>query len=199
MRKKNVTISDIAEKTGYSKTTVSFAFNWPNRISAEAVSRIMECAKELGYQTNNDQLQDSANRYKTICILVPEINPPGSIPIWAKPLFGIYKECATHGFMFSMIDIKRSSDPFFLKYSAVDAFMVLDENVDQQLYETARKRKIPVIKINFDVEGATEEARKSKIVDNAVECVNMLFDLIHNGDVAGEPKDRAYKFFEKNL
>ena len=73
MRKKSVTISDIAEKTGYSKTTVSFAFNWPNRISTEAVNKVLKCARELGYQGGSDLLQDSANRFKTVCVLIPEV------------------------------------------------------------------------------------------------------------------------------
>ncbi|MBQ3697160.1 MAG: LacI family DNA-binding transcriptional regulator, partial [Spirochaetales bacterium] len=33
MSTKKTTISDIASKTGFSKTTVSFAFNKPERIS----------------------------------------------------------------------------------------------------------------------------------------------------------------------
>lgn len=197
MRKKSVTISDIAEKTGYSKTTVSFAFNWPNRISAEAVEKIMKCAKEMGYQGGSDLLQDSANRYKTICVLVPDV-VGDTIPTWAKPMLHLYNQCASHGFMFSLINSKRSSDSFFAKYCAVDAFMFLDNLMDPSFVEIARKRKIPVIGINLDVEGADEKERADKRILNSQLCLDALFSLIRNGNVGSElPKD-AYNFFEIN-
>ena len=45
MKDKRITIADIAKKSGYSKTSVSFAFNCPERISATAVEKILETAK----------------------------------------------------------------------------------------------------------------------------------------------------------
>ena len=198
MRKKNVTITDIAEKTGYSKTTVSFAFNWPNRISSEAVEKIMKCAKELGYKGTSDILQDSANRYKTICVLLPEADT-SSIPVWAKPMLTLYQQCASHGFMFSLIDSRRSSDMFFAKYSAVDAFMFLDKNVDPMFLEVAKKRKIPVVGINLDVDGANEEEKKNKRVANSIKCIEMVFNIINFGSEGYRSSNSAYTFFEKNI
>jgi hypothetical protein len=43
------TIMDIASKAGVSKTTVSFAFNCPDRISRDTYERVMRVANELGY------------------------------------------------------------------------------------------------------------------------------------------------------
>ena len=43
------TINDIARQAGVSKTTVSFAFNNPSKISQETYARIMSIAQELGY------------------------------------------------------------------------------------------------------------------------------------------------------
>lgn len=197
MRKKNVTITDIAEKTGYSKTTVSFAFNWPNRISSEAVEKIMKCANELGYKGTSDILQDSANRYKTICVLLPEADTT-SVPPWAKPMLCLYQQCASHGIMFSLIDSRRSSDMFFAKYSAVDAFMFLDKNVDPMFLEVAKKRKIPVIGINLEVEGENEEEKIRKRNANSVRCIEMIFNIINFGSEGYSPSNNSYTFFEKN-
>lgn len=198
MRKKNVTITDIAEKTGYSKTTVSFAFNWPNRISSSAVSKIIECAKELGYQSDNEQLLEPSNRYKTICVIVPDINDvKGSTPIWAKAVLGIYKECATQGFMFSMIDQKRTTDSFFLKYAAVDAFMLLDDRIEPVFFEFAQKRRIPVIRINTYAPELVEIDLMLQIEKNAIDCAGMLFELVRNGQVSNDMY-KAYMFFDKN-
>ena len=197
MRKKTVTISDIADKTGYSKTTVSFAFNWPNRISAQAVEKILKCAKYMGYQGGSDLLQDSANRYKTICVLIPE-DVGDTIPTWARPMLHLYLQCANHGFMFSMINSKRSSDSFFAKYSAVDAFMFLDSSVDPSFLDIARKRKIPVVGINLDVDGEDEKSKVDKRIDNSLMCLDTIFSLIRTGNTGSELPRDAYTFFEIN-
>ena len=49
MKSKRITIADIAQKSGYSKTAVSFAFNCPERISRDAVEKILKIAQELDY------------------------------------------------------------------------------------------------------------------------------------------------------
>ena len=191
MRKKTVTISDIAAKTGYSKTTVSFAFNWPNRISAAAVEKIMACAKELGYHGSGDS--DSSSRYKTICILVPENTEFGVIPVWARSVYEIYKVCARNGFMMSMIAQSRMDDPFFVKSSAVDAFMSFTSDVSPLLTESAKRRGIPVIGINIGPD--VPEDRRAV---NAIACLNLMMDLIRVGKIVSEVPSGSYLFLETN-
>jgi DNA-binding LacI/PurR family transcriptional regulator len=191
MRKKNITISDIAAKTGYSKTTVSFAFNWPNRISAAAVEKIMACANELGYHGSGDP--DASNRYKTICVLVPEMNPSGVVPVWARSVYAAYTVCSTRGIMLSMINQSRMDDPFFVKSSAVDAYMVFTKDVSELLMDNARRRGIPIVAVNI-AEGLSEDDRRA----NAVACLNMLIDLIRDGSVSNPAPESAYELFEAN-
>ncbi|MBR5669159.1 MAG: LacI family DNA-binding transcriptional regulator, partial [Spirochaetales bacterium] len=176
MRKKGITISDIAEKTGYSKTTVSFAFNWPNRISAEAVEKIMKCARELGYHGSGDS-QDMANRYKTICLFIPETTASGRGPVWARSMMMLYMICAERGFMLSLMDEKRMADSYFQRSSAVDAFMVFcPTDIEASFLETARKRRIPVIGINLDVP-------EPDMVKNTVACADLVFQLIKDNAI----------------
>ena len=191
MRKKTITISDIAAKTGYSKTTVSFAFNWPNRISAAAVEKIMACAKELGYHGSGEA--DSSNRYKTICILVPEIREYGVSPIWGHAVYEIYKVCARSGFMMSLIDQSRMDDQFFVKSSAVDAFMSFTSNPSSLLLDTAKRRGIPVIGINIGPDASPE-----KRCENAVASVNLMIELIRDGKTSTEVPSDTYLFLETN-
>lgn len=191
MRKKNVTISDIAARTGYSKTTVSFAFNWPNRISAAAVEKIMACANELGYHGSGDQ--DAANRYKTICVLVPEMKEHGVVPVWARSVYAIYTICSTRGFMLSMINQSRMDDQFFVRTSAVDAFMTFTDNVSELLLDTAKRRGIPVVTVNINP-SLSEDERHA----NSVACLNMLIDLVKDGAVSTQAPDGAYLLFEAN-
>ncbi len=199
MRKKKVTISDIAAKTGYSKTTVSFAFNWPNRISREAVERIMECAQELGYRVTPDSGSDPENRYKNICLFIPdEIGIP-SLPIWAKPALEVYKLSVSKGYMLSLISEKRMSDVYFAKTSAVDAFAIFSPvEVDDVFMATAKKRKIPVIGINLDVNGENEEDIERKRILNTNACINLVFNIVDGIDVDIRSLEGAYGFISMN-
>ena len=192
MRKKGITISDIAEKTGYSKTTVSFAFNWPNRISAEAVAKILECAREMGYHGSGDSSQDSASRYKTICLFIPETTASGYGPVWARSMMRLYMLCAEKGFMLSLMDEKRMADSYFQRASAVDAFMLFcPTTIEASFMETARKRHIPVIGINLDVP-------EPDMVKNTEACAELIFQLIADKAVTNAAPEGAFKFFEIN-
>ena len=192
MRKKGITISDIAEKTGYSKTTVSFAFNWPNRISAEAVEKIMQCAKELGYHGSGEQGQDIVNRYKTICLFIPETEASGRGPVWARSMMTLYMLCAKEGFMLSLMDEKRMADSYFQRSSAVDAFMLFcPTDIEPSFLETAKKRHIPVIGINLDVP-------EQQMVANTVACSDLIIQVIKDKNVTKTAPEGSYKFFELN-
>lgn len=191
MRKKNITISDIAARTGYSKTTVSFAFNWPNRISAAAVEKIMACANELGYHGSGDP--DTANRYKTICVLVPETNEYGVVPVWARSVYAAYTVCSTRGFMLSMINQSRMDDPFFARTSAVDAYMTFTDGISELLLDNSRRRGIPIVAVNIGPELSDDERRA-----NSVACLNMLIDLVKDGSISNPAPESAYLMFEAN-
>ena len=193
MRKKGITISDIAEKTGYSKTTVSFAFNWPNRISAEAVEKIMQCARELGYHGSGDSSSDPANRYKTICLFIPETTANGRGPVWARSMMSLYMLCAERGFMLSLMDEKRMTDTFFQRSSAVDAFMLFcPTGIDETFLETARKRHIPVLGINLDVS-------EQDMVKNTTACADLVFQLIRDNEITKAAPKGSYTFFDMNV
>ena len=193
MRKKGITISDIAEKTGYSKTTVSFAFNWPNRISAEAVEKILRCAREMGYHGSGDSTQDPANRYKTICLFIPETTANGRGPIWARSMMRLYLLCEEQGFMLSLMSEKRMADSYFQRSSAVDAFMIFCPTaIEASFLETEKKRHIPVIGINLDVP-------EPDMVKNTVACADLVFQLIKDNAVTKSAPEGSFAFFEMNV
>ncbi len=197
MRKKGVTISDIAERTGYSKTTVSFAFNWPNRISADAVSKILQCAKDLGYRVNAGQV-DNETRYKTICIILSDATEVSSAPIWARSVMRIYRLCAERGFMLSLIDEKRMSDIHFARTCVVDAFMVFcPTEIDPFFLDAVRKRRIPFIGINNEPEADNDDDKKARRVENAAYCANLIFDVIAKKSIAVDEDSDAISFFEQ--
>ena len=70
-----VTIEDIARKAGVSKTSVSFAFNNPERLSEATLKHILGVAEELGY--NPDPIASNLKTGRTGCIglLMPQPIP----------------------------------------------------------------------------------------------------------------------------
>ena len=52
MKKSKVTFADIAEYTGFSKTTISRYFNNPDSLTLENQSKIAEALEALDYKEN---------------------------------------------------------------------------------------------------------------------------------------------------
>ncbi len=73
MIKKNFNIKDLAKAMGLSTSTISRAFRDNSDINPETKEKILEKAKELGYQPNifASSLRDKAAR--TIAIVLPEL------------------------------------------------------------------------------------------------------------------------------
>jgi alanine racemase len=78
------TIADVARAAGVSKAAVSFAFNTPERLSAETVSRIREIATSLEYRPDPVARMLAQRRTWTIGILTPQ----GLDVIFTNPYFG---------------------------------------------------------------------------------------------------------------
>ncbi|MEW5992199.1 MAG: LacI family DNA-binding transcriptional regulator [Chloroflexota bacterium] len=78
------TIADVARAAGVSKAAVSFAFNTPERLSAETVTRIREIATTLEYRPDPVARMLAQRRTWTIGILTPQ----GLDVIFTNPYFG---------------------------------------------------------------------------------------------------------------
>ncbi len=74
MKKKRVTITDIAKELGVTPSTVSRALGGSNRVSNDTRERVLATAKNMGYNPN--VLASSLRRGKsdTIGMIVPRIN-----------------------------------------------------------------------------------------------------------------------------
>src|SRR5215208_4814806 len=81
---RRVTIADVAEKAGVSKTAVSFAFNNPDRLNVATASRILDIANELGYRPDPVARMLTQRRTGSIGVLTPQ----DLSVIFANPFFG---------------------------------------------------------------------------------------------------------------
>ncbi|HEX5148680.1 MAG TPA: LacI family DNA-binding transcriptional regulator [Candidatus Limnocylindrales bacterium] len=81
---RRATIADVARAAGVSKAAVSFAFNTPERLSADTVTRIREIATSLEYRPDPVARMLAQRRTWTIGILTPQ----GLDVIFTNPYFG---------------------------------------------------------------------------------------------------------------
>ena len=81
-------IADVARAAGVSKTAVSFAFNSPDRLSAETTERIRQVALQLGYRPNPVARMLTQRQTMTIGVLTPQ----ALSVIFGNPFFGVFSE-----------------------------------------------------------------------------------------------------------
>ncbi len=121
-----VTIDDIAQKAGVSKTSVSFAFNNPDRLSEATLRRILDVAEELGYSP--DPLASNLKTRRTGCIgvLVPQ-----TIPLIARNphmfefIEGLGHTCHETGYSLMLVPPLKGSVRRAIVRAAVDGFVTL--------------------------------------------------------------------------
>ena len=76
MRKKEVTIYDLAKQLNYSPSTISRALNNHKSIGKKTTKEIQKAAELLGYRPNSIAASLRSNKSKTIGILIARINSP---------------------------------------------------------------------------------------------------------------------------
>jgi LacI family transcriptional regulator len=74
---KNITMKDIAERVGVSKTTVSMVINKKDsNISEETKKKILDIVEETGYIPNNVARGLNTRKSGSIAIIIPDISNP---------------------------------------------------------------------------------------------------------------------------
>lgn len=129
--KKKITIVDVAEKAGVSKTTISRYLNGKYEyMSAESRERIGEVIAELGYRPNNLARSLKSKYSKMLGVVVSDITSPFS-PILLK---GISDCCEHYGYRILIAD---SSDRPQKEQEYI--LSMLDQRVDGIILNTTGK------------------------------------------------------------
>ncbi|KKC34423.1 LacI family transcriptional regulator, partial [Devosia psychrophila] len=70
------TISEVAERAGVSRTTVSHVLNHAERVSEHLRARVLQAVEELGYSPNPQAQSLRTGRTNIIALLIPDILNP---------------------------------------------------------------------------------------------------------------------------
>lgn len=178
MKKKSVTISDIAERLGISKTTVSFAFNCPSRISKEMAEKVYAMAKELGYVHSSSSKTSSIGYHKTIGLLLPQsVDNCLSNPYMLDVIRGATCVCAQYGFTMNLIPPFLSSISTAVRNASVDGLITLGIAVTSQMVDSFGKKDFPVVSID----GMEDEVVVSVGIDEESAAYQQMSYVLANG------------------
>ncbi|WP_181015360.1 LacI family DNA-binding transcriptional regulator [Alkalispirochaeta sphaeroplastigenens] len=144
-----VTIRAVAEATGFSKTTVSFAFNDPARISRETREKILTTATEMGYVPNPGARNLSKGSYGTIGLLLPQVIPKAlENPYLSLIIQGIGQVCEQEGHTLTLIPPIKQSLLLGVQNAAVDGLITLGLEPEHEAVELIQRRSLPFVSID---------------------------------------------------
>lgn len=145
------TARDVAEATGVSRTSVSFAFNDPSKISAETRKRIMDEALRVGYTPNPIARMLTKGTTNTFGLLLPQPIPEIlENPYYNLFLRGIGQVCQREGLTLLLTPPLRGSLLTAIPYAAVDGFIVTGLDVDRGEVAALERRGVPFVLVDSD-------------------------------------------------
>lgn len=149
MRQKRTTIIDLAKACNVSKTTISFAFNNPERIGKATYDLIMQKAQELDYIPNPAGRNFSLKRKQTIGFLLPQhFEGTLSNPYITQVIQGIGNICNIKDYTLTLIPPFNGSMNEAVYKVSVDGLIAMGINVEMDIVESLKRMVIPFVTID---------------------------------------------------
>jgi len=150
------TIKEIADRAGVSKTTVSFALNYPDRISKETYATIMTIVEELGYVPNPFARSLTTKRLGAIGLLLPQkIGEIFANPHMAQVLSGIGEACEQREYTLAILPLIRGKIMEAARKSYVDGLITIGVGPDHEVVELLKKNRKPFVTIDGEESSST--------------------------------------------
>ena len=144
-------IADVAREAGVSKTAVSFAFNSPERLSAETAIRIREVAETLGYRPNPVARMLTQRQTMTLGILTPQ----SLAVIFSNPFFALFSEGVAHaaedlGYELHFISPLHGSLALAMGRATVDGVVAIGLSAEHPEVGQIRSAGLPMVLVDSD-------------------------------------------------
>ena len=165
MRKRNLTINDIAKELGISKSTVSRALHETHDINPETKKKVLEYAKRHDFSPDALAQGLRSRSTKTIGVIVPAYN----IPFYSSAICGIQDYAMKMGYN---VMVCHSNEQYEIEIKNVEALLnanvegiIISVSRDTEQNEHIRKLKrkgIPLVLFNRVI----EDFKAEKVVVN---------------------------------
>ncbi|HHW7579733.1 TPA: LacI family DNA-binding transcriptional regulator [Mannheimia haemolytica] len=209
MTKKRLTLSDIAELSGVSKTTVSMILNGRGndfRIKSETCQKVKEIAKKHGYRANVYAKSLQAQRTNVVGLVIPDLTNYG-FALTSKTL---EKLCRENGLQ---LVIACSDDTFEGEKKAIER--LLDRQVDllitapthnEPTYYQNAAQYTPMLQLDRYIKGlnipsiTSNDAQSiSMLVENIVRAYHLKEFFYLGGQLSLSPSQNRLKGFREGL
>jgi alanine racemase len=152
---RRVTIADVAERAGVSKTAVSFAFNNPDRLNTTTATRILDIANELGYRPDPVARMLTQRRTGSIGILTPQ----DLSVIFTNPFFGAFSAgiaavSEERGYGLHFISPLHGSLSRAIHRATVDGVVAIGLTDDHPEIDEVRRAGLPMVLVDSATTGA---------------------------------------------
>lgn len=142
-------IADVARAAGVSKTSVSFAFNSPERLKPQTATRILEVAEVLGYRPHPVARMLTQRHTHAVGILTPQ----ALSVVLSNPYFGAFSEGAAlaaeeSGYGLNFVSPMRGSLASAIERAVVDGFVVVGLSADHPEVGAIRRSGRPIVMVD---------------------------------------------------
>ena len=146
-----VTITDVARTAGVSKTAVSFAFNYPERLGQATLDRVLQVAEELGYTPHPLARALSLRRSGAIGLLIPQsLSAVFSNPFTSELIQGLGSVFAEHDLTLLLVPPLDGSLEEAVRQASVDGFISLGLAADDPTLEALARMGLPTVHVDSD-------------------------------------------------
>jgi DNA-binding LacI/PurR family transcriptional regulator len=146
-----VTIADVAEAAGVSKTAVSFAFNNPERIGQATLERVLRVAHELGYTPHPAARTLSMRRSGTIGVLIPQrLSTVFANPFVSELIQGLGELCEEHDLTLLLVPPLDGSLEGAIRQASVDGFISLGLGPHDRALDVLDAMGIPTVLVDSE-------------------------------------------------
>ena len=142
-------VSDVAAEAGVSKTAVSFAFNSPERLSAETAAHIREVADQLGYRHRSSERMFAQKNTMTAGLLTPHaLSVTFGNPFFAELCAGVASVTDQAGYGLLFISPLHGSLVRAIGRATVDGFVAVGLSEDHPEIEQIRRSGLPMVLVD---------------------------------------------------
>jgi len=146
-----VTITDVAEAAGVSKTAVSFAFNNPERLGQATLERVLRVAHDLGYTPHPAARTLSMRRSGTIGVLIPQrLSTVFANPFVGELIQGLGDLCEEHDLTVMLVPPLDGSLEGAIRQASVDGFISLGLGPRDPALEVLDAMGIPTVLVDSE-------------------------------------------------
>lgn len=178
LKRKKITMGDIANKLNISINAVSLALNDKAGVSDNTRNLIVETASKMGYFNENP---DYINRKSTknICMLIQD-KFFRDVPFYSKVIFGIEKEAKYNGYdiIVNLMNKEKYDIPLCIKNRKVSGILLVG-NIPDDYLEKINEFNIPIVMVDCASNVINTDAVLSQNISGSYKAVRYLMKNGH--------------------